>query len=282
MRGYRNSDLGPIHVPMLAGVERLWRELESGLLVNGQLVVPTLWFDGSGLDATAKTATCRKTGTVLSLSGAGSEPDFDAEGPFGRCLKFNAGKVLEAGSPAFGNISTEDFWGLMLYEFVAGVDYVLANKRSDEGSGQTGWMMRQNNSQLTPQMNFQYNGGAFKYVRGGPNSCLSPGWFFTEFYCNRDEASSNASGGHTNHGAVGTGDDVSAVPNCTSPATNLTLGLSSTVNRLALLALFKKDSWFQAGAAGPAEAAVVAKKHAGLLWGQSLLHNHGDVTPTTL
>lgn len=265
--GHRN-DWGPIHAPILAGVERLWAH--KALLINGTEAEPTFWFDGSGLDDSAKTWTCRKTGTVLSEAGSGSSPDLAAYGPHlgERAAKGEGGKYLEASGNDFGQITTED----IVFEIAARLRTGATQDRFvGKYTSPSGWAVQVLASHI---LNVYIDSGT-------PNASVNSAVLDVGVWLHAIAFLRKAGYGCWYVNAVQSGApvDISAVGSLTI-ATPLTLvgSASNPLNdHLALVAAWKGSGWLDTHL-----QAQVAKDRASLFFGHTLLHSHGALTPTTL
>lgn len=261
----RNEALGPIHAPILAGVERLWAH--KRLLGRD----PVFWFDGTGLDDDAKTWTCRQTGTVLSEAGAGASPDLAAYGPHlgERVADFDGGKSLQSPNGIFGDIATEHF----IFE--------LALEITSSGSQRQIFDKRVGTTVVTILLAATNTLQA--YIRDGVDGAtidagaVSLGRVLAHLFVHR----SGFGQWYVNAVASGAAVDVTAVDSLTN-AGQITIGAQEGGaaphdSAVDCCALWKGDDLLDTHLQPD-----LAKERASLWLGHSLLHNHGPKTPDTL
>jgi hypothetical protein len=268
--GYRN-DLGLITCPMLGGVERLWREVgESGLLVNGQLVEPTFWLDGTGLDDSAKTWTCRKTGTVLSEAGSGSSPDLTARAPAlgERGAEFEAAKRLQGPNNTFGDLTTEDYVTLVVFRF-GSVGILAAKRLNGVGNGQ---LLYRSGATLASYLN------AGAGVQAVTANLTEGDWYIGTCFHHRPGSAQ----WYINGAASGAAAAISGDSGSLTVASPLCLGSYDTGgvagdHTVALYAQYKGAAWLNSHL-----QPTVARELASLYFGKTALHNHAALCPSTL
>jgi len=266
-------------------VERLYAYRD--LTINGVTVSPMYAFRGG--DATLTQWVCAQTGTVLSIAGAGADPTINGYGPClgDRSVVFNGGyatgKYFQAASADIFNVATEDI-GL------EGVFWLNSSTAS-----QTHY----NKRSLTVGMQIYNTAAAMSfYFQDAAAHNVALTWNFTGgvinhfmLFWNRDENSVNGMRLYVN--GVISPDIGSAngftVENISSLADKFTLGARSdgggtrSISSLAWLTEWKCSNWFQAGAAGPAEWAIIARQRMALWTGnQALYQALGTTTPSSL
>ena len=251
-----------------AGVERLWNN--RNLTINGITVEPTLWFDGTGLSVGAQTWTCRQTGTVLSLTGAGADPTFDAEGPVNleKAGKENGGKYFQAPNNTFGDITTEDFVLLTLCVLPSTVSKHIVSKRV-----------------ALVGYDFFRDAAGFlgAYARSGAAATVASAvnvvsWYLSAAFIDR----SGFGQMYVNGVASGAAVDVSGVGSLTT-ASPFCIGnyggggAFQTDGPIALVALYKQSNWLDTHL----QPTLARQQHA-LYCGMEAVYSAGTATPTVL
>jgi hypothetical protein len=270
----RSRRLGLVTAPLLAGVERLWAN--KNLAINGQTINPAMWFDGSGLDSSAKTWTCRQTGTVLTLSGAGADPTFAEKAPHlttcdGSHQAANA-KLWVGPDNSFGNVGTDD----VLLEYVT--RYQTNSLVFGKLSGSDGIQVLYTASVWRHLFN---DGSGAKQITVTPSAGLQ----IMHCWVNRDEASTNGSRAYAN-AVGGSGVDCSSISGSLDQAVKMAFGHNSDAEAGAYgnLALLHFAQWhaadlIAAGSDGKDEMDALVKQRASLYFGTTARHNHASLTP---
>lgn len=253
------------------GVDRL----PPGLTINGVTVVPTLRYKGG--DATTLAWPQWVYGSELAIAGAGSAvtPNQGSPllGPNDDSVLYNNGKYHLAGDTDLGQMGTRD---ITIEAFLRipenGSNEVVIRKRAGTDDG---WLLRVNSAGTVSL--FLDNGPLIELV----SAALTPGaWYHYLAFVNRDEASANGSQAYVNATASGAGVDFSSVAGDITNAVAAEVGLNLT-SPLAYLAVWFRDSWHQAGAAGPTEWATIAKERFHQLCGTYPTRALGTKVPTS-
>jgi len=261
--------------PRLAGVERLFTYRD--LTINGVTVSPMFAF--RGVDATLTQWVCAQTGTVLSIAGAGSDPTINGHGPYldDRSVAFQNAKYYTAPNNTFGDIATEDFC-------VEAVSFIPTAGVAEYWMGHyngTGYLITRSAGSTNTSL-FWRDGATAKSTLLQP---VVATWNHEMWFVNVSENSVNGSVGYLNT-VAGSGTNPSGLGSL-SAATPFQLGAANAsapcATYIAWLAAWKLSNWFAAGAAGPAEWAIIARQRMALWTGNRALYQANDTTtPSSL
>jgi hypothetical protein len=269
--GSVNSEYGLITSPALAGAERLWGSKD--LLINGVTVAPTFWFDGTGLDDTAKTWTCRQTGTVMTEVGSGDSPDLAALGPhFGdRVAEGQEGKYMEEAD--LGDVTTEDLVFELTFRHISTT--ALQRMLGRIWTAIQGYQLRAvSGANLVLEL---YNAPATvaTIVTAG---FANGAYYHAMCFCDRNGYAQ----WYLNAATSGSAIDLTSVQGSLTNVSSLKIlsaytGGNPYGGQIGHAALWARDAWLDTHL-----QATVAKERAALWMGHTALHNHGSLTPTTL
>jgi len=276
---YNNTLTQPslaVRLGLDSGIHRL---LENPLSINGAEGSKILRFLGSQA-AAAGWPEYGGAGT-LALQ-AGTAPTYGVAAPYlgpldGGC-QFNNSAGFADAAAALGDITTEDW----VIEAVFAPKWTVTNQRL--------WSKQSGNPGVS--LNCKSNGHVQIHV-GDATGSIQPDWDFNSaafavyhviVATNRDEASANGCCLIRN-GALftGTSTDVSARAGSSANAGVLSIGQLSGGGQpssewVALVCFHARSAWLQAGAAGPAEIAAIAKARFALLTASRPAFSAGGIT----
>lgn len=250
--------------------------LSAALTINGITVYPTLRYKGG--DATSTIWTPWGYGETLTLQ-AGTAPTYNNGSPLlgsvDDSVKFNgvADGYYVAKNNSFGDITTEDF----VVELVVKPEisqFILG--KGDFGVDDDGWQVYVTTNAV--RLVFQPTGGSGQTILTPTISNQT--WLHILYFINRDENSTNGANAYCN-AIAGNG------VNCSGGAASITINepfnigdgfYIPTQSSVSYAAMWKQSDWHQAGAAGPAEWAVIAATRFAQLTGTYPIV--GTATPT--
>lgn len=231
-------------------------ELDPLLIINSITESPTFRYNGK--DANASTFPPWGYGASLALQ-AGTVPTYNDGSP---CLgvdddsvKFNGGGYYKNPN-AVNQIGTEDFV----------IELIIKGRNVTERVGgsffTTGYLVYTTTSGTgNINLHMQDSGGGL-VVASAASSVPMDTWNHCILFVNRDETSNYGARWYINGGLSGNGQDVSSISDTLiSSAFVLGAGIVGQVpfsNNIAYAAMWKRANMLQAGAAGQAEAAVIA------------------------
>lgn len=251
------------------GIERLWAARR--LLINAQHVWPSFWFDGTGFNDTAKTWTCRQTGTVLTEAGTGTSPALVASPHSSEfaTLYTASGKAVQDSGSSFGNVVNEDMALELVFRRGASGGWLLSKF---DGGGGVGWYVWMSGAQLA--LTLDSSTTAYTILSGVLDANR---WYHAMIFPWRSGGARWYLNGSV--GAAGSAIDTTSYTNTNSFTLGANAGISTTYDdRIALAAGWIKGSWLDTHL-----QATVAKERASLWLRQSaLLNTGGSVTPTVL
>ncbi len=250
-----------------SGIERL---AEMPMLINGMLPTTSLVFVGG--DASAEGWAERGGAGTLALQ-AGTAPSFEQPSPLSPAdeygVLFNTGGYF-AGDNALGNFGTNDLLvELFLFPKATSrqiLSHYLAAVSGLYIMGPWGW------SNLALSLHYPSTSvlvESANLISGG----MTNQWLHAMVAINRDEASTNGAKWYIDGAVSGSGADVSAAAATAMDSNSPFIigaradGGNSFDSGLAYLAVHSRANWFQAGAAGPAEWATIAKNRFAALMG---------------
>lgn len=253
--------------PVQAGVERLWAN--KSLTINGITVAPSCWFDGTGLNAVAKTWTCRQTGTVMSEAGAGASPTFDADGPvlLEKVCKCNNGKYLASVNAAFCDITTED---AVMLAIVGNSSVGNSTASSKYQAGVRGWYFFDNGAFMTMTVR---DGGATVNING---PSLGNQWEMHMVVLDR-----SGSGVIYSDATAGAAANIAGVASLTSATPLYAMFVSGGLvwnGPIALFAIYKQAAWLDTHL----QPALARQLHALFVGEEATFQASGIRTPNPL
>jgi hypothetical protein len=256
-------------------------QLDASLTINGTTVTPTFRYKGGDADTTDWNYW--GYGEDLTYNAGGGAVSVNQGSPLlganDDSVLFDGNAYYNASGNSLADITTED----IVLEFVFNSGDLAATYRPvSKYVGTTGWEYYIVTS----------GAGAFSIHDGTDfqqviHAALDANtWYHVVCFINRNEASANGSQIYVNGIASGAGVDMSTAADTITSATKLSLGsrngVSSFPSNIAYCAMWKQSDWHQAGAAGPAEWATIAKERFLKLTGFYPQKASGTAVPTVM
>ena len=229
--------------------------LNPSLTINGTAVTPTFRYKLG--DANATNLVPWGYGATLSRVAVATPPTYNAGSPgLGAnddSCKFNDSDYYK-NATAVNQITTGDIAIELIFKFYDESSYLVSTYDAS-----TGYIVRFSSNKLI--LSIVDSGGSAEVDSAA--TLVDGVWYHAMIFVNRDEDSNNGSRIYINGVLSGAGDDLSARSGTLAAAQGFSLGAryDGTVScntTIAYLAAWESASWFQAGAAGPAEWATIA------------------------
>ena len=238
------------------------------LTINGVTAAPMFRYKGG--DASAGGWNAWGYGSALALqapsSVTGNVPTYNQGspllGPNDDSVKFNEGSYFNCSDNTVGDVATEDIVIEIVFKSV--LSYATYHLCSKYIGSAKGWSIYKNATTNPLAMTITDATGTAT-ISTATSSILNNTWYHAMCFINRDEASTNGSFWYLNGVVNGVGVNCSSRAATITSTSKLAIGARSdgtllTEDSVAYVAMWKQANWHQAGAAGPAEWANVAKE----------------------
>jgi len=255
--------------------------LDPSLTINGATETPVFRYKGGDADGTDWNYWTY--GEDLALQ-AGTAPSYNQGSPLlgtnDDSVKFNAGGYYKAANTSFGDIATEDIALEIVFKYAHAGTYGMIAEKNSNVAGTASWQLYSYNvsSPLIFKMYDGVDSGSVSVV-----NLVEGAWYHAIVFVNRSENSTNSAVMYVN-AVAGAGSNFIAVDTVTNlgyTAIGSRVGSIPYQSNVAYLALWKRASWHQEGAAGPAEWATIAAKRFAQLTGIYPQLATGTALPTT-
>jgi len=198
------------------------------------------------------------------------------------CL-FDGTTYYTAAGAVFADITTEDIAAIVIVK-TPPAGGTVENFVSKRNGANEGYQVQFHHT--TNTLRFIIEDGTTATATVDTGTLLNETWYWGMCFINRSEGSANGAKWYISGIVSGAGDDLSGIATMTN-ATNLSIGASVTggspyKNNIAFLSLYIHDAWFQEGAAGPVEWALIATEQFALFQGSYPQLAAGTATPTVI